>query len=284
MIKVENLNYRYRKSNVDTIKDISFSVTKGEIFGFLGPSGAGKSTTQKVLTGLNRNYRGSVKVMGKEIKNIGREYYENIGVSFELPNLYTNFTARENLNFFSSFYSSKTKNIDDLLKIVGLLPDADKKVKDFSKGMKMRLNFIRALLNNPDVIFLDEPTSGLDPVNSDLIKRIISDLKNAGATIIITTHNMQVAAELCDRVAFIVDGEIKIIDSPKNLMFQYGKREVFIEYQREDKVLSEDFSLLNLGENSDFLNIIKNNEIKSIHTKDATLDDVFIKVTGRVLS
>ena len=247
MIEVENLKYRYKKSNVDTIKDINFSVKKGEIFGFLGPSGAGKSTTQKVLTGLNRNYSGSVKVMGKEIKNIGREYYENIGVSFELPNLYTNFTARENLNFFSSFYSSTTKNVDDLLKTVGLLPDADKKVRDFSKGMKMRLNFIRALINNPKVIFLDEPTSGLDPVNSDLIKTIISDLKNTGATIIITTHNMQVAAELCDRVAFIVDGEIKIIDSPKNLMYQYGKREVLIEYLQENKVLNKDFSLLDLG-------------------------------------
>lgn len=283
MISVKDLFYSYGREEDDTIHGINFEVSKGEIFGFLGPSGAGKSTTQKILTGLSKGYRGEASVWGKEIKDQGREYYEDIGVSFELPNLYTGFTGRENLEFFSSFYKGETEKVDVLLDRVGLLMDGDKKVKEYSKGMKMRLNFVRSLLNKPSLIFLDEPTSGLDPVNSALIKEIILEKKREGITSFITTHNMQVAAELCDRVAFIVDGEIKIIDSPKNLMYIYGKKEVEVETVLNGDRRVDSFDLLGLGQNGDFIKLISDREIKTIHSKDATLDDVFIKVTGRSL-
>lgn len=283
MIKVENLRYKYKNNSMEILHDINFEVKKGEIFGFLGPSGAGKSTTQKILTGLNRGYRGSATVGGKEISKQGREYYENIGVSFELPNLYTQFSARENLEFFSSFYKGKTENIDLLLESVGLLKDAGRKVSTFSKGMKMRLNFIRAFLNNPSLVFLDEPTSGLDPVNGALIKKIINKKREEGTTVFITTHNMQVASDICDNVAFIVDGKIKLIDSPGNLMYIYGKKELDVEYYNDGESIVETFLLKSLKNNSAFIDIINGKEIKTIHTKDATLDDVFIEVTGRSL-
>ncbi|MBN2618956.1 MAG: ABC transporter ATP-binding protein, partial [Spirochaetales bacterium] len=266
-----------------TVNNISFNVNKGEIFGFLGPSGAGKSTTQKVLTGLNRGYSGSVKIDNYELSSMGREYYENIGVSFEFPNLYTQFTAMENLEFFSSFYKEKTEDLKELLKSVGLLSDADKKVSTFSKGMKMRLNFIRAFINKPSLVFLDEPTSGLDPVNSAIIKGLIEKKRDEGTTIFITTHNMQVASDLCNRVAFIVDGEIKLIDSPSNLMYLYGKKEVEIEHTQGNDVKFDRFPLNDLKNNNQFINIINNSNIKRIRTLEATLDDVFIDVTGRSL-
>jgi len=284
MIEIKDLRYRYRKSNKDTINGISFNVKDGEIFGFLGPSGAGKSTTQKILTGLNRGYLGSVKIYGSELSKKDRSYYEDIGVSFEFPNLYTQFTGRENLEFFSSFYTKETEDINTLLDSVGLLEDANKKVANYSKGMKMRLNFARAFLNRPNLIFLDEPTSGLDPVNADLINGIVLKKKREGATVFITTHNMSVATKLCDRVAFIVDGDIKIVDSPKNLMYQYGKKEVVIEYFNGDHVKQEVYQLSELKGNKQFMDIINTREIKTIHTMDATLDDVFIKVTGRSLT
>lgn len=284
MISVEELRYQYGKKEREIIHGIDFHINKGEIFGFLGPSGAGKSTTQKVLTGLNRGYHGSAKINGIEVKDQGREFYENIGVSFELPNLYLQFTALENLNFFASFYNRPITHMETLLERVGLIEFKDKRVNTFSKGMKMRLNFIRALLNRPEILFLDEPTSGLDPVNAALIKELILDQKHQGVTTFITTHNMQVAAELCDRVAFIVDGEIKLIDSPKNLMYQYGEREVTLEYFKGEETKSEFFNLNNLGKNADFLSRIKEHKIKSIHSKDATLDDIFLHVTGRSLS
>ncbi len=284
MIVVEDLKFKYKNNSDNTLHGIKFRVKKGEIFGFLGPSGAGKSTTQKILTGLNTGYSGKAIVNGKELSSQGREYYENVGVSFELPNLYAQFSARENLEFFSSFYSGETADINELLSCVGLLPDADRKISGFSKGMKMRLNFIRAFLNNPTLVFLDEPTSGLDPVNAGLIKEIIKKKRDEGATIFITTHNMQVAAEICDRVAFIIDGEIKLIDSPKNLMYKYGKKELVVEYLVNEETHNCEFDLDDLKNNSEFLEIINNKEIKAMHTKDATLDDVFIEVTGRSLT
>lgn len=283
MISVKDLYYSYKDGVYDTIRGINFEIEQGEIFGFLGPSGAGKSTTQKILTGLNMGYRGSARIWGKEIKAQGRDFYEDIGVSFELPNLYTNFTGKENLEFFKSFYKGETESIDTLLEQVGLLIDGDKRVGEYSKGMKMRLNFIRALINKPSLIFLDEPTSGLDPINSALIKDIILEKKREGVTSFITTHNMQVATELCDRVAFIVDGDIKIVDSPKNLMYTYGKKEVEVETVLNGDSRIDSFDLLGLGGNGDFLNLISKREVKRIHSKDATLDDVFIKVTGRSL-
>ncbi|MGL1893537.1 MAG: ABC transporter ATP-binding protein [Spirochaetaceae bacterium] len=283
MITVDNLKFKYKNNKSETIHGMSFKVSHGEIFGFLGPSGAGKSTTQKILTGLNTGYSGSAKVNGLEINRQGREYYEDIGVSFELPNLYSQFTARENLDFFSSFYSGSVADIDNLLESVGLTPDADRKVSTFSKGMKMRLNFIRAFLNNPKLVFLDEPTSGLDPVNASLIKDIILEKRALGTTVFITTHNMQVASEICDRVAFVVDGEIKLTDTPKNLMYKYGKKEVRIEYLSDNETKIVDFDLETIKNNSEFKEIINTKELKTIHSNDATLDDVFIEVTGRSL-
>lgn len=285
MIQAKALKYKYKNNRDETLHGLDFSVKKGEIFGFLGPSGAGKSTTQKILTGLNRGYCGSAKVNGKELSSLGRDYYEDIGVSFELPNLYTQFSARENLEFFSSFYKGEMADIDELLGSVGLLEDANRKVATYSKGMKMRLNFIRAFLNNPKLVFLDEPTSGLDPVNACLIKEIIGKKRDEGATVFITTHNMQVASEICDRVAFVIDGEIKLIDSPKNLMYQFGKKELIVEYLDNNSIQNViEFDLDKLKSSEEFFRIIKSCEIKTMHTKDATLDDVFINITGRSLT
>lgn len=234
MIQVENLSFSYPNTKTSTLNDVSFTIQEGEIFGFLGPSGSGKSTTQKVLFKLLSDYSGSVLIKGKEIKDWDRSLYEYIGVGFELPNHYLKLTALENLTFFGGFYSS----IQDpmyLLDLVGLKPDAHKKVGDYSKGMKMRLNFVRALLHNPELIFLDEPTSGLDPVNAHIIKDIIKNLKREGKTIFITTHNMHDADELCDRVAFIVDGHIRAIDSPYALKQKHGNRTVEIGLTSQSK-------------------------------------------------
>ncbi|MCK5130349.1 MAG: ABC transporter ATP-binding protein [Clostridiales bacterium] len=281
MIEVSSLKYQYQNNDSQTINDISFDIQKGEVFGFLGPSGAGKTTTQKIITGLLTNYEGDIRIMGKNRSDWGRDFYEKIGVAFEFPNLYMKLTAIENLELFLSYYVNKNDDLDMLLDNVGLLAYKKKKIEDFSKGMKVRLNFIRAIQHNPDIIFLDEPTSGLDPVNANIIKQYIKRLKCEGKTIFLTTHNMGVATQICDRVAFIVDGKLRAIDNPKNLMLQYGKREVAIEYIEKKKVIKKYHAIDGIGENSEFLDVLKNNEIKTIHTSEATLEDIFIKVTGR---
>lgn len=280
MIEVSNLSFSYTKKTF--IQDINFKVSKGEIFGFLGPSGAGKSTLQKILTGLLKNYEGNSIVNGIESKNFKSDFYENIGVDFEFPSLYEKLTARENLKYFGSLYSKKLHDVDYLLNEVGLQNDGDKKVSDYSKGMKSRLNFIKALLHNPDILFLDEPTSGLDPNNSRVMKNIILQEKEKGKTIILTTHNMVDATELCDRVAFIIDGKIKALDSPHNLIMSKGAAK--ITYTYFDGVEKTGECLLKSTSSDNKLNeLIEKNQILSIHSSEPTLSDIFIEITGRLL-
>ena len=224
MIQVSHLSFSYTKRPF--IQDMTFSVGSGEIFGFLGPSGAGKSTLQKILLGMLPGYQGSAMVNGRECKNHGADFYESIGVDFEYSTMYEKLTARENLQFFSSLYRRQDRAIPELLAAVGLEHDADKQVSDYSKGMKSRLNFVKALLHDPKLLFLDEPTSGLDPTSSRLMKDLILAEKRRGKTILLTTHNMQDAAELCDRVAFIVGGTIYALDSPHNLTLSRGAAQV----------------------------------------------------------
>jgi fluoroquinolone transport system ATP-binding protein len=282
MIEVTNLSYTYARQKQAAVNQISFQVNTGEIFGFLGPSGAGKSSTQKILIRLLKGYEGQVLVNGKELTRLNQDYYNQIGVGFELPNHYPRLTALENLKFFASFYRNKNHNLMHLLEMVDLHQDANRPVSDFSKGMKMRLNFIRALVHDPQIVFLDEPTSGLDPVNARNIKNIIIDLRNQGKTIFLTTHNMHDADELCNTVAFITKGEIQITDTPKNLKLQHGSRKLTIEYGN-GQVLSREFPLDELGENHEFIKLIRNEYVRSVHSSEASLEDVFIKTTGEKL-
>jgi fluoroquinolone transport system ATP-binding protein len=283
MIAVENLSYTYTGTKETAIRGLNFGIERGEIFGFLGPSGAGKSTTQKVLIGLLKNYQGKVSVFEKELKNWSADYYERIGVSFELPNHYLKLTALENLVYFASLYQRKPHDPHALLERVGLGEDGHLPVAQFSKGMKNRLTIARAFLHDPELLFLDEPTTGLDPLNVKLIIKLIQEQKRSGKTIFLTTHNMTVADELCDRVAFIVDGEIRLIDAPRVLKLRYGQRVVRVEYELNGQPASRDFQLEALGNDPDFLNLLHSGQAQTIHTLEATLEDIFIKITGRRL-
>lgn len=280
MITVNNLSFSYTKKPF--ISDMNFSVSNGEIFGFLGPSGAGKSTLQKILLGMLPTYRGSAVVNGVECKAFTNRFYENIGVDFEFSTLYEKLTAKENLNFFSSLYEKKLRPINELLEMVGLERDADKRVSDYSKGMKARLNFIKALLHDPVLLFLDEPTSGLDPTNSRMMKDIILAEKAKGKTVLLTTHNMQDATELCDRVAFIVNGRLCALDSPHSLIMSKGAAKVTYTWF-ENGEHSASCSLDRLSTDEQLQRLIAKNCLLSIHSSEPTLNDIFVDITGRTL-
>lgn len=281
MIEVKDLHFSYTKTPF--LKDINFSVHKGEIFGFLGPSGAGKSTLQKVLTGLCRNYQGTARILDTDSNHLDNEFYENIGVDFEFPSLFEKLTARENLKYFASLYSGKKREIDELLKEVGLLEHADKKVSTFSKGMKSRLNFIKSLVHDPQILFLDEPTSGLDPNNAKIMKDMILKERNKGKTIIITTHNMLDATELCDRVVFIVDGQMKALDTPHNFIMQRGAARVTYSFVENGSEQVRTTTLTELSNDEVLKKLISENRITSIHSLEPTLSDIFIELTGAQL-
>lgn len=277
MIEVKDLYFAYPRQREEVLRGISFQVSKGEVFGFLGPSGAGKSTLQKILLGLHKDYKGSVQVMGKEIKRVDKDYYNEIGVGFELPNLYEQLTILENLETFASLYKHPT-NIEALLKEVGLYEDRHKKVCNISKGMKMRLNFCRAQVGSPSILFLDEPTSGLDPNNTKVIQDKILEYKKKGHTVILTTHNMTFAEDICDQVAFVVEGQIKELDTPEALRSKYGTCEVEVVTIEGKKR----FPMEALNTNADFKKAL-DEKIISIDTLRPTLQEIFTIVTGRVL-
>ena len=279
IFKVENLRFKYHNNKTDVIKGINFEIKEGEIFGFLGPSGAGKSTTQKILIKILEDFRGKITYNGKDITKYGNDFYEEIGVSFEMPIHFSKMTCMENVDFFLKLYK-KNANVEKLLKRLGLWEDRNKMVGEFSKGMKIRLNIVRALLNEPKMLFLDEPTNGLDPANAMILKEMIKEFRAAGGTVFITSHIMADIEQLCDRVAFNVDGRIKEIDSTRKLKIRYGKRSLKLEYKENGKTKAQEFAMDGIGKNEEFLNLLQSKEIETIHSGETTLEDIFIQVTG----
>lgn len=284
LIHVRELGFTYPGAPGPSVRDVSFDVAEGEIFGFLGPSGAGKSTTQKILTGLLRGETGEVSVFERSLRALGADYYEQVGVCFEVPNLYLKLTALENLKAFGALYRGPLADPRELLERVGLGSEADVRAGEFSKGMRTRLGFVRALLHKPRLLFLDEPTSGLDPVNADIVKDMIREARADGATVFLTTHDMNAADQLCDRVAFMVDGSLRATDTPRALKLAHGRREVQVEWRDGADLKAQSYALDGLGDNAAFLALLRERPIETIHTLETTLERVFIDVTGRRLA
>lgn len=284
VIEVRNLTYTYDKAEAPALNSLDFRVEQGEIIGFLGPSGAGKSTAQRILIKLLSGYRGSISVLGRDLSTWTQDYYEHIGVAFEFPNHFLKLTALENLAYFASLYSRQTQDPQTLLDMVDLGESARMPVSHFSKGMKTRLSLARALLHNPELLFLDEPTSGLDPVNSRRVRDLIKQQQSEGRTVFLTTHDMSIADDLCDRVSFIMDGTIRVTSTPRELKLRYGAPSVRVEYTRDGAKAQEDFKLEDLGHNSDFLRLLQAEEVQTIHTQEATLEEIFIQVAGRKIA
>lgn len=285
VIAVDTLSFTYPGATGRAVRDVSFAVGEGEVFGLLGPSGAGKSTTQNILIGLIRGFEGTARVLGRSLDAWDSRLYRHIGVSFEVPNHYLKLTARENLELFRSLHGGDTESPETVLEMVDLLDAIDVRVGEYSKGMKNRLTFARSLLHRPRVWFLDEPTAGLDPVSSRRIMDIIDGRRRSRVTTFLTTHDMAVADTLCDRVGFMVSGRLEVIDAPRDLRIRYGKREVRVTWREEGSRLgSTTFPMERLGDDAAFLETLRKRRIESIHSMEATLEDVFVQVTGRSLS
>ena len=282
MIEVKDLTFSYGKEK-QALHGLNFTVEEGEIFGFLGPNGSGKSTTQKILTGILKGYHGIASVFGKDIRNIhAHDFFQKIGVLFEFPYLYTNLSALDNLKYFSSFYpGEQLRDAEELLDELEFKRDFLRKpVSSYSKGMRQRVSMARALVSNPKLLFLDEPTSGLDPTGAVLFRKIIENERKKGTTIFVTTHNMLDADLLCDRVAFIANGYIVALDTPRNLKEQNSNHSITVNYlyqgRREEQIISA--SELKSGIPFAF------DELISIHSQEPTLEDIFIQYAGRRLS
>ncbi|MEA5038366.1 MAG: ABC transporter ATP-binding protein [Clostridiaceae bacterium] len=280
MISVKNVWHDYEGRGRYAVADISFTVEAGQIFGFLGPSGAGKSTVQNLMTGLLSLQKGEISYEGMSVTRLRTAFFNQIGVSFEQPNLYATLTGLENLRYFAALFSVPTVPPMELLERLGLRDAADKRVSDYSKGMKQRLTLARALLNRPKYLFLDEPTAGLDPKTAVGVRDLIREQKDRGAAIFLTTHNMELADSLCDTVAFIYGGQLAAADSPEALKLAYGKRDVIVLYREDGEEKQRTFPMEEKSALADFL---RGADIIKVHSQEATLEEIFLRVTGKEL-
>ena len=282
MIEVKNLTFSYGKDK-QALHGLNFTVGDGEIFGFLGPNGSGKSTTQKILTGILKGNGCKVSLFGQDIATAHtQDFFQKIGVLFEFPYLYANLSAIDNLKYFSSFYpAEQLRDIGEVLEELEFKTDFLKKpVSSYSKGMRQRVSMARALINNPKLLFLDEPTSGLDPTGAVLFRKIIEEERRKGTTIFLTTHNMLDADLLCDRVAFITNGNIVALDTPKRLKEQNSSHRIVTTYLYQGRREEKTIEIPELEAGIPF----PHDEIISIHSEEPTLEDMFIQYTGRGLS
>jgi len=281
-IVVENLTYKY--GTLLAVDHIVFSVGRGEILGFLGPNGAGKTTTVKMLTGQLRPLAGRALLLGHDVVKETAIVKSQIGVCFEQTNLYEQMSALENLNLFAQLFGVNKFDGVDLLKRVGLTGREKDKVANYSKGMKQRLMVARSLVNTPQIIFMDEPTAGLDPVSSEAIDNLILEERQRGATIFLTTHDMWEADKLCDRVAFMNQGKIVALDTPRNLKQRYGKRNLIVELMGKDGRLEKQEIGMDLPSTPGVVGaLFQEKKVVTVHSEEATLEDIFIQVTGRRL-
>ena len=282
-IIAEQLTYLY--DELVAVDHIDFNVEEGEILSFLGPNGAGKTTTVKMLTGQLRPMEGKASLLGMDVVKQTERVQAEIGVCFEITNLYEQMSAEENLNLFAALFGVKDFSAGAVLDRVGLDGRGKDRVETYSKGMKQRLMVGRALVNRPRILFLDEPTEGLDPVSSETIRNLILEERERGATVFLTTHDMLEADKLSDRVAFIDQGKIAALDTPHNLKQQYGKRAIKAEVAGQDgRLESREIILDNPGTPDAVKELFSQEQVITLHSEEASLEDIFIRITGRGLA
>ncbi len=273
MITVEKITKRF--GNKTALNQIQFNVHKGEIFGFLGPSGAGKTTLINILTGQLKADEGTTQLLGKDTKELTPEDLAHIGLVGDSSGYYEKLSLEKNLIVYAKIYGLPNSRVDEVLEQVGLLESKKTIAEKLSTGMRQRMFLARALLNRPELLFLDEPTSGLDPMTSKKIHRLLEELKAAGTTIFLTTHDMVEATEMCDRISLLNQGDLVEIGTPRDIIQKYNKEKrvkvTFMDHS-EQVMAFEDLKDQDMT------------QVELIHSMEPTLEDIFIQLTGEKLN
>ena len=276
VINVRDLTKKY--GNSIALNGISFNVYQGEIFGLLGPSGAGKTTLLKILTGQLTKTSGVARIFDVDCEAMHESQYSKIGIMLDDCALYSRLTCYQNLKIFSKIHKIPRSQIETILSRVGLIEAKNRKAGDLSRGMLQRLCFANAILHSPELVLLDEPTSALDPSTAQSIRALVLELKRNGSTVVLTTHNMSEAMQLCDKVALLNNGKIIEHGNPQEICSRYDEREVTLILSDGRKVS------LSLEDDCDLIcRYIKAGEVRAIHSNERNLEDVFIRLTGRGL-
>jgi ABC-2 type transport system ATP-binding protein len=298
-ISVEKLTKRY--GDLTAVNDISFEVKRGEIFAFLGPNGAGKTTTVEILVGLRKPASGGATVLGFDIAKDREEIKKRIGVLPQSFNTYDRLTVKENIEYFAGMFDS-SPDVDGLIKLVDLEDKKKDQFRNLSGGLKQRLGIAVALVNDPEVVFLDEPTSGLDPKARHSVWRLIENLHDEGKTVFLTTHYMEEAEALADRVGIIHNGKIVALDEKDKLIAEHGKKNMLVLRKADPKAVSAIGKLglkANYDESEGDVTIHLNHAVavsdimqtlntarvsySELQLKRSSLEDVFLNLTGEEL-
>lgn len=271
-IVISNLRKNFKGKTA--LQDINLSINGGEIFGFLGPSGAGKTTTINILTGQLSPDEGTAKILGEDCTQLTSDKFLELGIMSDNDGFYDRLSLYDNLIFFAKFHNVEMSYLDSLLKRLKLYDDRFKKAEKLSTGMKQRMLLIRAILHSPQLIFLDEPTSGMDPTLSQVVHDLLLEIKEAGTTIFLTTHNMEEATKLCDSIALLHKGKIIESGSPHDIIDKYSQTDkVKVTYFDGKEII------VPKGEVSKYLG--KN--VKTINSLETNLESIFIQLTGERL-
>ena len=273
MIVVKNVTKKFGQKVA--LEEISFEVKKGEIFGFLGPSGSGKTTMIKILTGQLNADSGQTELLGKVSEKLTPADLEQIGLVSDTSGFYEKLSLYKNLQAYAKLYGKPNARVDEVLKQVDLYDSKSLAAEKLSTGMKQRMFLARALINKPQVLFLDEPTSGLDPTTSKKIHELLLDLKEAGTTIFLTTHDMNEATLLCDRLSLLNRGHLIEYGTPSSIIQKYN-HEKKVQLTFSDETQTE-ITFEELGQ-TDLAQVV------AIHSCEPTLEEIFIQLTGEKLN
>ena len=267
-------------ANKTALNKINFNIKRGEIFGFLGPSGSGKTTLVKILTAQLSATSGTVKVFGEDVSKLRQpEKMKKIGILTDNSGLYDKLSIYDNLLLYVHLYELDETRIDEVLEDVNLLEDKKTTVEKLSKGMKQRVTLARALLHKPELLFLDEPTSALDPTNKQHIHKALRKLNESGTTIFLSTHDMEEAETLCDRLAFLNNGNILEINTPQQLRMNHSDNKLTVKLSSGEQItVAKDEHGINA-----VLDYFKSRSVATIHSHEPTLGEIFIQLTGRSL-
>lgn len=277
-LKIDHISKQFK--NYTALKDINFEIAQGEIVGFLGPSGAGKTTTIKIVTGQLKQTAGAASILGSDSRKINQSIYQRIGIVSDNSGFYEKLSVYENLRFFARLLNVPISRVNALLKQVGLYEHRKKKASKLSRGQAQRLILARAVLHKPELLFLDEPTSGLDPVTAENIHHLLLELKAGGMAIFLTTHNMNEATKLCDKVALINKGEVVEFGCPKEICLKYNQNlcyNILLKNGESHQIAQQDTKKSQIAE---WLNL---NQIETIHSNEPSLEKIFLTITGEEL-
>lgn len=280
VIKTVNLTKIFKdfwgRPRVKAVNNLNLEICQGEVFGLLGPNGSGKSTTLKLLLGLLFQTTGKISILGKPVSNVAIK--EKIGFLPEESYLYGYLNAKETLKFYGNLFNLPAKTLKkrsaQLLEMLGLSSNANRPVKEFSKGMARRLGLAQALINDPDIIFLDEPTSGLDPLGTKQIKDLVLDLKQRGKTVLLCSHLLADVEDVCDRIAILYGGKIKVEGKVEDLLQKHDALQINLPALKENTIL-EIKKLISKHEN--------NPDIKIEHPTDR-LEKFFLKIINQAVT